>query len=50
MPTGVIGRIAVVAALLAALTTFLVLAKLTFVSPTLDVVVILLAMNGWVRR
>jgi two-component system, NtrC family, nitrogen regulation sensor histidine kinase NtrY len=50
MPTeeasmGVIGPIAVVAALLSALTTFLVLAKLTFVSPTSSVVVTLLAVN-----
>jgi two-component system, NtrC family, nitrogen regulation sensor histidine kinase NtrY len=41
----VIGPIAVVAALLSALTTFLVLAKLTFVSPTSNVVVTLLAVN-----
>jgi two-component system, NtrC family, nitrogen regulation sensor histidine kinase NtrY len=45
LATGVIGPIAVVAALLSALTTFLVLAELTFVSPTPNVVVILLAMN-----
>jgi two-component system, NtrC family, nitrogen regulation sensor histidine kinase NtrY len=50
MPTeeasmGVIGPIAVVAALLSALTTFLVLAKLTFVSSTSNVVVTLLAVN-----
>jgi two-component system nitrogen regulation sensor histidine kinase NtrY len=42
---GIIGPIAVVAALLSSLTTFLVLAKLTFVNPTLDVVVTLLAVN-----
>jgi two-component system, NtrC family, nitrogen regulation sensor histidine kinase NtrY len=45
MPTRVIGPIAAVAALLSALPTFLVLAKLTFVSPTPNVVVILLAVN-----
>jgi two-component system, NtrC family, nitrogen regulation sensor histidine kinase NtrY len=45
MPTRVIGPIAAVAALLSALTTFLALAKLTFVSPTPNVVVILLAVN-----
>jgi two-component system, NtrC family, nitrogen regulation sensor histidine kinase NtrY len=44
-PMRVIGPIAAVAALLSALTTFLVLAKLTFVSPTPNVVVILLAVN-----
>jgi two-component system, NtrC family, nitrogen regulation sensor histidine kinase NtrY len=43
--TGAIAPIAVVAALLSALTTFLVLAKLTFVSPTPNVVVSLLAVN-----
>jgi two-component system, NtrC family, nitrogen regulation sensor histidine kinase NtrY len=45
MPTRIIGPIAAVAALLSALTTFLVLAKLTFVSATPNVVVILLAVN-----
>jgi two-component system, NtrC family, nitrogen regulation sensor histidine kinase NtrY len=45
MPTRVIGPIAGVAALLSTLTTFLVLAKLTFVSPTPNVVAILLAVN-----
>jgi two-component system, NtrC family, nitrogen regulation sensor histidine kinase NtrY len=45
LATGVIGPIAVVAALLSALTTFLVLAKLTFVSPTPNVVVTLLAVK-----
>jgi two-component system nitrogen regulation sensor histidine kinase NtrY len=40
-----IGPMAVVAALLAALTTCLVLANLTFVSPTYNVVVTLLAVN-----
>jgi two-component system nitrogen regulation sensor histidine kinase NtrY len=40
-----IGPMAVVAALLSALTTFLVLADLTFVSPTYNVVVTLLAVN-----
>jgi two-component system, NtrC family, nitrogen regulation sensor histidine kinase NtrY len=45
MPTRVIGPIAAVAALLSALMTFLVLAKLTFVSLTPNVVVILLAVN-----
>jgi two-component system, NtrC family, nitrogen regulation sensor histidine kinase NtrY len=43
--TGMIGPIAVVAALLSALTTFLVLANLTFVNPTHSVVVTLLAVN-----
>src|SRR6516225_8810436 len=45
LATGIIGPIAVVAALLSALTTFLVLANLTFVSPTYNVVVTLLAVN-----
>jgi two-component system, NtrC family, nitrogen regulation sensor histidine kinase NtrY len=45
LATGMIGPIAVVAALLSALTTFLVLANLTFVSPTQNVVVTLLAVN-----
>ncbi len=45
MPTRVIGPIAAVAAPLSALMTFLVLAKLTFVSLTPNVVVILLAVN-----
>jgi two-component system, NtrC family, nitrogen regulation sensor histidine kinase NtrY len=45
MPTRAIGPVAAVAALLSALTTFLVLAKLTFVSPTPNVVVILLTVN-----
>src|SRR5262249_6309372 len=45
LATGMIGPIAVVAALLSALTTFLVLANLTFVSPTHNVVVTLLAVN-----
>lgn len=39
------GPMAVAAALLSALTTFLVLADLTFVSPTYNVVVMLLAVN-----
>jgi two-component system, NtrC family, nitrogen regulation sensor histidine kinase NtrY len=43
--TGMAGPMAVVAALLSALTTFLVLADLTFVSPTHNVVVTLLAVN-----
>src|SRR5215468_11462472 len=43
--TGLIGPVAVVAALLSALTTFLVLANLTFISPTHNVVVTLLAVN-----
>jgi len=43
--TGVIGLIAVVVALLSALTTFMVLTNLTFVSPTHNVVVTLLAVN-----
>lgn len=43
--TGMIGPVAVVAALLSALTTFLVLANLTFVSPTYNAVVTLLAVN-----
>ncbi len=42
---GMVGPMAVVAALLSALTTFLVLADLTFVSPTPNVVVTLLAVN-----
>jgi two-component system, NtrC family, nitrogen regulation sensor histidine kinase NtrY len=41
----VIGPIAAVAALLSALTIFLVLAKLTFVSPTSNVIITLLAVN-----
>jgi two-component system, NtrC family, nitrogen regulation sensor histidine kinase NtrY len=45
LATGMIGPIAVVAALLSALTTFLVLANLTFVSATYNVVVTLLAVN-----
>src|SRR6266849_8175264 len=45
LATGMIGPIAVVAALLSALTTFLVLANLTFVNPTHNVVVTLLAVN-----
>jgi two-component system nitrogen regulation sensor histidine kinase NtrY len=45
LATGMIGPIAVVAALLSALTTFLVLANLTFVNPTYNVVVTLLAVN-----
>src|SRR5215468_11184573 len=45
LSTGMIGPIAVVAALLSALTTFLVLANLTFVSPTHNVVVTLLAVD-----
>jgi two-component system nitrogen regulation sensor histidine kinase NtrY len=44
-PTGMVGPMAVVAALLSALTTFLVLAGLTFVTPTPNVVVTLLAVN-----
>jgi two-component system nitrogen regulation sensor histidine kinase NtrY len=43
--TGMAGPVAVFAALLSALTTFLVLADLTFVSPTPNVVVTLLAVN-----
>ena len=43
--TGVVGMIAVVVALLSALTTFMVLANLTFVNPTHNVVVTLLAVN-----
>jgi two-component system nitrogen regulation sensor histidine kinase NtrY len=43
--TGLVGPMAVVAALLSALTTCLVLADLTFVSPTHNVVVTLLAVN-----
>jgi two-component system, NtrC family, nitrogen regulation sensor histidine kinase NtrY len=43
--TGVVGMIAVVVALLSALTTFMVLANLTFVNPTPNVVVTLLAVN-----
>ena len=45
LATGMIGPIAVVAALLSALTTCLVLANLTFVIPTYNVVVTLLAVN-----
>ncbi len=45
LATGMIGPVAVVAALLSALTTCLVLANLTFVSPTYNVVVTLLAVN-----
>jgi two-component system, NtrC family, nitrogen regulation sensor histidine kinase NtrY len=45
LATGMIGPMAVVAALLSALTTCLVLANLTFVSPTYNVVVSLLAVN-----
>src|SRR5215467_16322769 len=45
LATGMIGPMAVVAALLSALMTFLVLADLTFVSPTHNVVVTLLAVN-----
>jgi len=45
LATGMIGPMAVVAALLSALTTCLVLANLTFVSPTYNVVVTLLAVN-----
>src|SRR5215471_7521251 len=45
LATGMIGPIAVVAALLSALATFLVLANLTFVSPTHNVVVTLLAVD-----
>src|SRR5262249_45200687 len=44
--SGMIGPIAVVAALLSALATCLVLANLTFVSPTPNVVVTLLAVNS----
>jgi two-component system, NtrC family, nitrogen regulation sensor histidine kinase NtrY len=43
--TGVIGPIAVVAALLSALTTLLVLSDLTFINPTSTVVVTMLAVN-----
>lgn len=43
--TRMFGPVAVAAALLSALTTFLVLADLTFVSPTHNVVVTLLAVN-----
>jgi two-component system nitrogen regulation sensor histidine kinase NtrY len=43
--TGMVGLIAVVGALLSALTTFLVLAGLTFINPTNNVVVTLLAVN-----
>ena len=43
--TGMVGMIAVVVALLSALTTFMVLANLTFVNPTPNVVVTLLAVN-----
>jgi two-component system, NtrC family, nitrogen regulation sensor histidine kinase NtrY len=42
---GMVGPMAVAAALLSALTTFLVLADLTFVSPTYEVVITLLAVN-----
>jgi two-component system nitrogen regulation sensor histidine kinase NtrY len=45
LATGMVGPMAVIAALLSALTTFLVLADLTFVSPTHNVVVTLLAAN-----
>src|SRR5262249_3367584 len=45
LATGRIGPMAVVAALLSALATCLVLANLTFVSPTQNVVVTLLAVN-----
>jgi len=45
LAAGMIGPMAVVAALLSALTTCLVLANLTFVSPTYNVVVTLLAVN-----
>ena len=45
LATGMVGPMAVVAALLSALTTCLVLANLTFVSPTYNVVVTLLAVN-----
>jgi two-component system nitrogen regulation sensor histidine kinase NtrY len=45
LATGLIGPMAVVAALLSALTTCLVLANLTFVIPTYNVVVTLLAVN-----
>jgi two-component system, NtrC family, nitrogen regulation sensor histidine kinase NtrY len=45
LAAGMIGLMAVVAALLSALTTCLVLANLTFVSPTYNVVVTLLAVN-----
>src|SRR5215475_5299493 len=45
LATGMIGPMAVVAALLSALTTCLVLANLTFVIPTYNVVVTLLAVN-----
>jgi two-component system, NtrC family, nitrogen regulation sensor histidine kinase NtrY len=43
--TGMVGLAAVVVALLSALTTFMVLANLTFVNPTHNVVVTLLAVN-----
>ena len=43
--TGMIGLVAVVVALLSALMTFMVLTNLTFVSPTHNVVVTLLAVN-----
>ncbi len=43
--TGLIGPLVVVVALLSAATTFLVLANLTFVNPTHNVVVTLLAVN-----
>jgi two-component system, NtrC family, nitrogen regulation sensor histidine kinase NtrY len=43
--TGVIGPIVVVAALLSALTTLLVLSDLTFINPTSNVVVTMLAVN-----
>src|SRR5258707_1205733 len=45
LATGMVGPVAVVAALLSALTTFLVLAGLTFVNPTHNVVVTLLGVN-----
>jgi hypothetical protein len=45
LPNSVIGPITVVAAVLSSVTTFLVLAKLTFVGPTPNVVVTLLAVN-----
>jgi hypothetical protein len=44
-PISIIGPIAVVAAVLSAVTTSLVLAKLTFIGPTPNVVVTLLAVN-----
>jgi two-component system nitrogen regulation sensor histidine kinase NtrY len=45
LATGMVGLIVVVVALLSALTTFMVLANLTFVNPTHNVVVTLLAVN-----